>query len=226
MSNPFVKAEHKLLFANDLRPLSRLILISLRYFDRGNGRGCFAKKETIAQMMGISLHQLRNGLKELAEKDYICIERHGQGKADTIWIVEEVEGLETEKIEASTTIIEEKKENKKINPPSEEVCKEKATECVETCLTPSAAEDTPIDLKATERCHKRIQEFLGCKKWETYFTDAFVSEENASQIVLVIPNPVVYDFVCKVYFDKLPMALGKEVKIIRGQASGQLISAQ
>ena len=219
MCNPYIKAEHKLLFNKDLHPMSRLILISLRYFDRGKGNGCFARKDTIAKMMGISLHQLRNGLKELAEKDYICIEKHGQGKADTIWVIEEDERLNTENIDAPTTIIEEKKENKKADPPSEKVKEEKQPDTATPCLNDTAAEDTPIDLKATKTCHERLQEHLGYKKWHSYFTDAFVSEENASQIVLVVPSPIVYDFLCKFYTDKLPLALGKEVKIIRGRSS-------
>ena len=226
MSNPFVKAEHKVLFNKDLHPLSRFILISLKYFDRGKGKGCFAKKETIAKMIGISLHQLRNGLKELAEKDYICIEKHGQGKADTIWVIEEVEELETEKIEASTSIIEEEKSNKRADLPLEKVKEEKQPDTATSCLTPAAAEDTPIDLKATKTCHERLQEHLGYEKWQSFFTDAFVSEENASQITLVVPNPVIYDFVCKFYTDKLALALGKEVKIIRGQASNAFSFAQ
>mgnify|MGYP001472962705 CR=1 FL=1 len=46
----FVKAETKILFGSDLKPLSRLILVGLKFWDRGQGRGCFASKETMSNM--------------------------------------------------------------------------------------------------------------------------------------------------------------------------------
>lgn len=220
----FVKAETKVLFSNDLKPLSRLILVGLKYFDRGNGRGCFASKEVISNMLGVSLWQLRTGLKELQEKNYIHIDKRGQGNTDVIFVIDaDEEEKELQSKPENTADVDIKKP--KSSPHHYYISKqnrnrganiskgyEKRTGTdVTDRLTTSASLDLSIDQPATEECHRRLQECLGYNKWETYFKDAFVSEETDMEVTLVIPSPVIYDFVVKHLSVKINQALGKNV---------------
>ena len=219
----FVKAETKILFGSDLKPLSRLILVGLKFWDRGQGRGCFASKETMSNMLGMSLWQLRTGLKELQEKNYIHIDKRGQGNTDVIFVID---ADEDEKSLESTS---EKSygvdsQNSKSSIPNY-ISKENeldgqyaSNEDKETAgrLTPPAPDDTPIDVDATERCHRLLQAFLRVKSWETYFRDAFVTKENETEVYLVIPSVIVFDFVSQHYKEKLNQALGKKVILSLG----------
>ena len=214
----FVKAETKILFGSDLKPLSRLILVGLKYFDRGNGRGCFASKETMSNMLGMSLWQLRTGLKELQEKNYIHIDKRGQGNTDVIFVIDADEdekslestseksyGVDSKNSKASIpNYISKENELEGRNASNEE--KDKASS-----LTPPAPDDTPIDVDATERCQKRLQAFLRVTSWETYFKDAFVTKESDTEVHLVIPSVIVFDFLSQHYKEKLNQALGKNV---------------
>ena len=87
----FTKCPNEILFSKDLSPNAKLLYTSLNYWDRGHGRGCFAKKTTISQMIGLSLWRLRATLKELEENLLITIEKRGQGKTDVIFLLPRVE---------------------------------------------------------------------------------------------------------------------------------------
>ena len=60
----------------------------LKYFDRGHGRGCFAKKETLAHYLRLSPYRLRKALGELVKLSLIEIERRGQGHTDVIRVIQ------------------------------------------------------------------------------------------------------------------------------------------
>ena len=59
----------------------------LKYFDRGNGRGCFARKETLCHFLSVSPYRLRKALTELKDLGLITIQRRGQGNPDLIRII-------------------------------------------------------------------------------------------------------------------------------------------
>lgn len=90
----FTKLENEHLFSTVITPYSKLVLASITYYTR-NGKGqCFAKKTTLARMIGISIYHLRISLKELEELRIIKITRRGQGNTDVIEINSEVENVE------------------------------------------------------------------------------------------------------------------------------------
>ena len=60
----------------------------LKYFDRGHGRGYFAKKETLAHYLSLSPYRLRKALTELVQLSLIEIERRGQGHTDVIRVLQ------------------------------------------------------------------------------------------------------------------------------------------
>ena len=108
----FTKCPNDILFSSDLSPNAKLLYTSLNYWDRGHGRGCFAKRTTISAMIGLSLWKLRAALKELEENMLITIDKRGQGKTDVIFLLPRVE--ET----ASLPSIIDKKKIKEIELPT------------------------------------------------------------------------------------------------------------
>ena len=88
----FTKCDNKLLFHNNLSPIAKLVFVGLSYYDRG--RGCFCKRSTLAQMLNVSLYQLRKALAELLDAELILIHRRGYGKTSIIRVVANTETQE------------------------------------------------------------------------------------------------------------------------------------
>jgi len=63
----------------------------LRFFDRGYGKGCFCKKETLCHYLRLSPYRLRKALDELVKLGLITIQRRGQGQTDVIFVAYEEE---------------------------------------------------------------------------------------------------------------------------------------
>jgi hypothetical protein len=92
----FTKAPNKLLFNNSLTPISKLVMVGLSYYDRG--RGCFAKRTTLAAMLNVSMYQLRKAIQELLDAELIVIHRRGYGKTSIIRVL-----ANTPAVQASNT---------------------------------------------------------------------------------------------------------------------------
>ena len=208
----FTKIQNELLFDANLDPMAKVVYAGLSYYDRG--RGCFCKRETMARLLNVSIYQLRKALKVLEAEGYIVIHKRYNGCTDIIKRVADNKTLEADENCKPNTIREENKVEEEVASTSEDVCREKATECVETCLTPEAVEDTPIDKDATEACHRRIQTLLGYARWEQWFSDAWVIEETPLALKLHIPKPYVADYINKAFRQKIENEVGKELVIV------------
>ena len=211
MSNPFVKAECKLLFDKDLDPISKFVLISLRYWDRGTGNGCFAKKTTIAGMLNISTHQLRVALVKLEEVGAIVINKRGQGNTDVIFVVEEAETPELEEMEVSSNIIEVKKEEVDIASTSEDVWKEKETECLKSSTINSDEKQSDNTQPLTIDHQARIQKVVSQYRWALYFKNARISSEDCNSLTILMPSEVSADFIRKIYGREFDQIFHKKV---------------
>lgn len=148
----FTKLDNELLFSPELSAYSKLVLASLNYYTR-NGKGqCFAKKTTLARMIGISLHFLRKSLNELEEMQLIHITRRRQGNPDIIELVFKSSPgesrppsiIEEEKIEEESTVSTKNED---------EITKEIEDEPSATEKTPEIPLETPTDIEP-------IQEYL------------------------------------------------------------------
>jgi len=206
----FTKINNDLLFDSNLDPMAKIVYAGLSYYDRG--RGCFCKRETMARLLNVSIYQLRKALKVLEAEGYIVIHKRHHGLTDVIRKVEAEKPLSGEN--CHTSYKKKIKKEEEVASTSEDVCREKATECVETCLTPEAVEDTPIDKDATEACHRRIQTLLGYARWEQWFSDAWVIEETPLALKLHIPKPYVADYINKAFRQKIENEVGKELVIV------------
>ena len=148
----FTKLDNELLFSPELSAYSKLVLASLNYYTR-NGKGqCFARKTTLAKMIGISLHFLRKSLNELEEMQLIHITRRGQGNPDIIELVSKSSPGES----LPPSIIEEEKieEERAVSTKNEDkIPKEIEDEPAATEKTPEIPPETPTDIEP-------IQEYL------------------------------------------------------------------
>ena len=86
-TKPFVMFPKEVLFHEDLSIHSKLFFSSLLHWDRGSGRGCFASRETMSKMTGLSLYHIRESIKELVELGLITETRRGLGRTNLIHIV-------------------------------------------------------------------------------------------------------------------------------------------
>ena len=86
-TKPFVMFPKEVLFHEDLSIHSKLFFSSLLHWDRGSGRGCFASRQTMSKMTGLSLYHIRESIKELVELGLIREVRRGLGKTNLIHIV-------------------------------------------------------------------------------------------------------------------------------------------
>lgn len=89
MSNPsngFVALPKFILQHPDLTPEAIVLYANLCHFDRGSGRGCFAKRETLSRFTNMSLHKIRNAIKVLEDNGIISVVRRRNSLTDVIKI--------------------------------------------------------------------------------------------------------------------------------------------
>jgi hypothetical protein len=92
---PFVMFPKEVLFHNDLSIHSKLFFSSLLHWARTD-RGCFASRQTMSKMTGLSLYHIREGIKELVDLGLITETRRGLGQTNLIHIVIDVEDNQDE----------------------------------------------------------------------------------------------------------------------------------
>ena len=205
MPTKFIKADCSTMFAQDLDVVAKFVLVSLNYWDRGNGRGCFASKSTLCKMLNIGEHQLRRALHTLQEQGYIVINRRGQGKTDVIKVVRETEDAETRKSEASNTLYEIKKEEVDIVSTSEDVCEEKETDGVKSDT--EACKNEPLNADHREK----LQAAVGDEKYNLHLHDAILVKEHSEGVMFRVASVISADFIRNVYGNQLDNAFGKRV---------------
>ena len=202
----FSKIKNEVLLDSTLDPIAKIVLAGLDYYDRG--RGCFCKRTTLAKLLNVSIYQLRKALRVLEEGGYITIQKRHHGLTDVIRRVEAEKPLSESSCNSITT-------RKQINTkntlaPKTEVLTEKETDTASR-LTPLPAEPPPIDLKATEDCHKRLQALLTYAKWERWFSDSYVVDENNQALTIHCPKPYVADYIDRAFAQKIKEEFGKDL---------------
>ena len=206
----FSKLPNAVLLDSTLDPTAKIVLAGLDYYDRG--RGCFAKRTTMAKLLNVSIYQLRKALKVLEENGYIVIHKRHHGLTDIIRRVEADKPLSDENSNSNKHYKKHISTKDKLTSKTE-VLREKETDTA-PCLIPDKNEDPPIDLSATERCHKRLQELLTYAKWEKWFSDGWVVEEKPLELTFFIPKPYVADYIDQVFRHKIEKEFGKELIIV------------
>lgn len=85
-SSGFVALPKFILQNPALTPEAIVIYCQLLHFDRQNGNGCFAKRETIAKFSNLSLHKVRKAIKVLEDNGIISVLRRHNSLTDVIRI--------------------------------------------------------------------------------------------------------------------------------------------
>ena len=211
----FTKINNDLLFDSNLDPMAKIVYAGLSYYDRG--RGCFCKRTTLARLLNVSIYQLRKALRVLEAEGYIVIHKRHHGLTDVIRRVEAEKPLSGENCHTSYK----KKINKEeeVASTSEDVI-EKTTDTASR-LTSSAAQDPPIDLSATESCHNRLQQLLTYAKWEKWFSDSYVVDENNQALTIYCPKPYVADYIDQAFRQAIEREFGKNLCILGVMAKSQ-----
>ena len=208
----FTKCPNDILFSRKLTPNAKLLYTSLNYWDRSHGRGCFASKATISSMVGLSLFQVRNALRELAEELLITIEKRGQGKTDVIFL--------TSRPEVSSTlpsIIEEEDVNEEeLGPKTTEdvVESEKDIEkmAVSSQEAPTDIKPLPIPQESTERLHDHLKEAIRPQSYSSWFErKTAVSYEDKTSMTIRCKTPFVADLIESYYTNLIESITGKQV---------------
>ena len=213
----FTKIQNELLFDANLDPMAKVVYAGLSYYDRG--RGCFCKRETMARLLNVSIYQLRKALKVLEAEGYIVIHKRYNGCTDIIKRVADNKTLEADENCKPNTIREENKVEEEVASTSEDVI-EKTTDTASR-LTSSAAQDPPIDLSATEYCHNRLQQLLTYAKWEKWFSDSYVVDENNQALTIYCPKPYVADYIDQAFRQAIEREFGKNLCILGVMAKSQ-----
>jgi len=154
----FTKFSNKVLYDNNLQPISKLVYAMLCSYDRG--RGCFAKKETLSKMIGCSLYHLRLALNELEAQELILIHRRKRGMTDLIRVVKPVD--DGDEMVSSLTMKKTKTNKEEDVLPKNEAKIAKKTEAPppDKQNEPAATEKMPVIPPETPKDIEPIQEYL------------------------------------------------------------------
>lgn len=207
----FTKCPNDILFSRKLTPNAKLLYTSLNFWDRGHGRGCFASKATISSMVGLSLFQVRNALRELAEELLITIEKRGQGKTDVIFL--------TSRPEVSSTLpsIIEEEEVKEEELPNKPLEKVKTTETTSPHPPQSTLTIRPIPkcLEETTRLLRSIKDAMRPQTYSVWFEDKVcVSYENEKRVELSCVDEFSKNWIEENYSTLLERVSGKNVSFV------------
>lgn len=177
-SKGFTKCNNKLLFDNDLSPISKLVFVGISYHDRG--RGCWAKKTTLARLLNVSIYQLRKALKELEEQGFILIHKRHNGHTDIIRVVKNTSThsvantatpLITDEIEVNEIELDDKKpidvvENKDNK---QEELQDEPTRPQTGHTAPNEVKPLPIHKDSTEDLLRSINERIRPQSFSYWF---------------------------------------------------------
>lgn len=207
----FTKCPNDILFSRKLTPNAKLLYTSLNYWDRGHGRGCFASKATISSMVGLSLFQVRNALRELAEELLITIEKRGQGKTDVIFLTSGCEVSSTlPSIIEEEEVIEEELPNK----PLEKVKTTQTTLPHQPQSTPTIR-PIPKYLLETSRLMQLIKDAIRPQSYLFWFEDKVcVSYEDEKRVELSCVDNFTKDWLKENYTSLVEKVCGKKVSFV------------
>jgi hypothetical protein len=210
----FTKAPNKLLFHNNLSPIAKIVFVGLSYYDRG--RGCFCKRSTLAQMLNVSLYQLRKAIQELIEAELIVIHRRGYGKTSIIRVVgntetqqvpktpthnkgHEEEGIEEEFVSNTDVSVVENEKDTENNPPVEP-------------QAPTAIQPNPEHLSATQRLHELLQATIRPTAYNTWFPNkTAVSYEDDTSITIRCLDSFTATWLQSHFTDTIQQITGKSI---------------
>ena len=213
---PFVMTPKSILFHQELSPTTKLFYSVLLHYDRG--RGCWASRETLSKMTGLSLYYIRESIKELIEFGLITETRRGQGRTNVINIVSDEPVADDGDDELVSSL-----EVKPVVPIQyEEETKERDIErAPDSFVDGHAQTDASNDHAEQIRIHKDdtdqfLQQITDPHKpnLEKIFQGAHIIDSDSTQNTILVTSEPVRDFIQKFYKSKIEQIIGKEIRIV------------
>ena len=238
----FVMLPKFILQNKSLTPCSIITYLNLLHYDRNNGNGCFASKETLAKLCNISLFQVRGALKLLEKEGIISITRRYNGLTDVIRInpdcrqpSKRAPARPTRKPRSRVSVSHQPidvkklpahyiKSNKTIT--NNNILDTRATEVVKKQKTtentgkPEHQVSTKLTpnpklTPLTKTILDAIQPRIRPQSFTTWFADIFVENETDSHLEIVTPGGrQVAEWINEHYLSLLKDVAGKEVRIL------------
>lgn len=212
----FTSCPNQILFDSSISINARLLFTQLNYWDRGNGSGCFARRDTISRMTGLSLYNLRNAIRELAEHNLITIKRRGQGKTDVIQVVNSRDEVDSNSV--NTSYKEESPELELPTKPLEEV---EQTETPEAVPNGFSASDDIEPKKEHQDIQETLQAGLQARLRDRSFYSWFrpgswrIENINENEIVLRVTDKFIANWILQYYIPTIAQVAGvQKVRII------------
>lgn len=229
-TKPFVMCLKEIMYRGDLSPISRILYSGLLHYDRGDG--CWASREKISKLTGLSEYHIGRGMKELIEFGLVRERRRGQGKTNIINIInisffpdeedtQEVEDLETKDLGVSPIYS------------NKETSEGDLEDDTGQDLDDEGSVMTSDDIVSEKQSIGWTENETLCKEDETLIRgiihrfysgsgsyerplcpDGVVVGSDTTQVVLYIPNPHWRDHIQKHYLPLIENVVGKEVVLV------------
>ena len=210
---PFVMTPKSILFHQELSPTTKLFYSALLHYDRG--RGCWASRETLSKMTGLSLYHIRESIKELIEFGLITETRRGQGRTNVINIVSDEPAAGDEDGEMVSSL-----EVKPVVPIHyEEETKERDIDDT-SCQIVSGNTEEEQEKSHYHEEEEVIRGVRGRVK-DTEYTllpNATIIGSNDTEIVVYIPSDFVRQTITKDQLALVENIVGKKIVVSRSSA--------
>lgn len=236
-TKPFVMFPKEVLFHENLSIHSKLFFSSLLHWDRGSGRGCFASRQTMSKMTGLSLYHIRESIKELVDWGLITEARRGLGMTNLIHIVideekdqekvgETISSQEVKSVDSVSIYSNKETKRKRVGVPtdleeekislSDKYNKwvESDSKTMEVEEDSVYEEDTEVLLKDTNTLITTISQRVR-PTGMTYFQNLKVIRKNNQEITLYESNEIVRNLLIMEYLEFLSeISDGRVVNIV------------
>ena len=232
----FVVLPKFLLQNPSLTPDSIVLYANLLHFDRGGGRGCFCKRETLSRFSNLSLHKIRNAIKVLEDNGVISVVRRRNSLTDVIKItpdsrppIKDSKSSRRKPVSKSCTSQEVKEVNTSTRRDNNTIqrnntCPTDSPEGVQTNPkqgVESTQERTlesvpnPIHQRATDELLGTIQGHIQPRSYEVWLKDIWVENETDTEVTLKTPKGFyVANYIKDNYLSKIESITGKQVRVL------------
>ena len=226
-----------------LTPEAIVVYCQLLHFDRGSGRGCFAKRETISKFSNLSLHKVRNAIKVLEDNGIIEVVRRRNSLTDVIRItpdcrppIKEAKQVKTHSSRTSTKAVSITRNTQEIKPFNVSTNRDNKTIQTNYNLSPNTPkgvktnhenrvktehEDTiepkpnPIHEQATNELLEKLKPLIRQRSYDVWFADIWIEKDTEKEVTLRTAKGLyMADYIKDNYLSKLETISGKRVRVI------------
>ena len=235
-SGGFVALPKFILQNSSLTPDSIVLYANLLHFDRGGGRGCFCKRETLSRFSILSLHKIRNAIKVLEDYGVISVVRIRNSLTDVIKITPDSrppikesrrsirkpvsKPRNTQEVKEGNTstrrdnnIVQRNNTCPTDSPEGVQTNPQQGVESTREGTT--VPEPNPIHQRSTEEFLGTLQPQLEPRTYSVWFKDTWIENETDSEVTLKTSKGLyVATYIKDNYLSNIESITGKQVRVI------------